>query len=58
MPGKALRHRLNNIFHVHNYRTNYARNDATNRICKEGNGGADKLNFFQQSINKFQASLK
>ena len=59
MPAKTLRHRPNIIFHVvHNCRINYARNDTVNRICKEGNEVADKFNFFQQSIIKFQANLK
>ena len=55
---KTLRDRPNNIFHVHNYRTNYARNDTINRICKKGNEVVDEWSFFEKSINKFHTHLE
>ena len=58
VPGKTLRHRLNNIFYTCNYHNNYARNDTSYRKCSEGNQISDKLNFFQESIVKFQTNLR
>ena len=58
VPGKTLRHRLDNTCYTCNYRTNYAGNNTLYRICSEGNQISDKLNFFEESIAKFQTNLR